>query len=61
MTEIEFRPIEKVVILEEITYENLDDFFATLTMGVQPGIPIVVLWAEGGLPSLTNATFRSHS
>jgi len=47
MTEIEFRPIKKIVILEDIKYESLDDFFATLTTGVQPGTPIIVLWAEG--------------
>jgi len=47
MTEVEFRPIKKIIILEDIKYESLDDFFAVMVAGIPPGTPINVLWAEG--------------
>lgn len=47
VTEIEFRPIKRIIILEDISYDSLDDFFAVITTGVSPSTPIVVLWANG--------------
>ena len=47
VTEIEFRPIKRIIILEDISYDSLDDFFAVITTGVPPSTPIVVLWANG--------------
>ncbi|MEM2506014.1 MAG: hypothetical protein QXF61_03085 [Nitrososphaeria archaeon] len=47
LTEVEFRPIKKIVILEDVSYDSLDDFFVAITTGLPPGSSIVVLWAEG--------------
>lgn len=47
MTEIEFRPINKIVILEELKYNSVDDLFADAVAGKPPDVPVILLWADG--------------
>jgi hypothetical protein len=47
MTEIEFQPIKKIVILEELKYDSINDLFADMVAGVPPDVPIALLWLEG--------------
>ncbi|KXB02929.1 hypothetical protein AKJ45_03065 [candidate division MSBL1 archaeon SCGC-AAA261F19] len=47
MVNINFKPIEEVVILEEIRFDNPQDFFKDLRSGAPPGATVTALWAEG--------------
>lgn len=47
MTEIEFQPIKKIVILEELKYSSTDDFFKDVVAGKPPDVPIPLFWADG--------------
>ena len=47
MTEIEFQPIKKIVILEELKYNSAEDLFAVMATGVSPDVPITLLWSDG--------------
>ena len=47
MTEIEFRPIKKIVIIEELKYSSTDDFFKDAAAGKAPDVPIPQFWADG--------------
>jgi len=47
MTEIEFREIKKIVILEEVRYNSEEEFYIAITGGTPPDQSIVVLWVEG--------------
>lgn len=47
MTEIQLQSINKIVILEEIKYDSVEDLFADAVAGLTPGTLITLLWAEG--------------
>jgi len=47
MTEIEFQPIKKIVILEELKYGSVEDLFADAVAGTPPDVPITLLWLDG--------------
>lgn len=47
MPEIEFRPIKKIVILEELKYTSTKDLFVAAVAGKPPDVPVMLLWAEG--------------
>lgn len=47
MTEIEFQPIKKIVILEELKYSSTDNFFTDAVAGKPPDVPISLFWADG--------------
>lgn len=47
MTEIEFRPTKKIVVLDEHKYNSADDLFAEMITGVAPDVSITLLWVEG--------------
>lgn len=47
MTEIKIQSINKIVILDGIKYESVEDFFADAVAGLTPGTLITLLWAEG--------------
>jgi hypothetical protein len=47
MTEMEFKEIKKIVVLEEIRYSSEEDFYEVVIGGVSPDFPVIVLWAEG--------------
>lgn len=45
--EIEFRPIKKIVILEELKYSSTDEFFTDVVAGKPPDVSIPLFWADG--------------
>ncbi|KXA89181.1 hypothetical protein AKJ41_04860 [candidate division MSBL1 archaeon SCGC-AAA259O05] len=45
--EITTKPIEKIVILEEIKYDSPRALFSDLVAGVPPGAPVTAMWTEG--------------
>jgi len=47
MTEIKLQSIKKIVILEAIKYDSVEDLFADAVAGLTPGTLITLLWAEG--------------
>ena len=47
MTEVEFKGIKKIVVLEELRYSSEEAFFEAVIEGVEPDVPVTVLWAEG--------------
>jgi len=47
MTEIEFKEIKKIVILEEVRFSSEEEFYKAVIREVSPDYPVMVLWAEG--------------
>ena len=47
MTEVEFKEIKKIVVLEELRYSSEEAFYEAVIEGVGPDVPEIVLWAEG--------------
>ena len=47
MTEVEFKEIKKIVILEEVRYSSEEEFYDAVIKEVSPDYPVIVLWAEG--------------
>ncbi|MDI6884860.1 MAG: hypothetical protein QMD22_00635 [archaeon] len=47
MTEVEFKGIKKIVILEEVKYSSEEEFYKAVIQEVSPDFPVIVLWAEG--------------
>ena len=47
MTEVEFKGIEKIVILEEVKYSSEEEFYKAVIQEVSPDFPVIALWAEG--------------
>ncbi|HUV80715.1 MAG TPA: hypothetical protein VMW40_07865 [Candidatus Bathyarchaeia archaeon] len=47
MSEIEFKEIKKIVVLEEVRYSSEEEFYGVVIEGVSPDFPVIVLWAEG--------------
>lgn len=47
MTEVEFRGINKILILEDVMFESVDEFLESMIQGVSPDAPLAATWAEG--------------
>ncbi len=47
MTEVEFRGVNKIVILEDVMFESVDEFLESMIQGVSPDAPLAATWAEG--------------
>lgn len=47
MTEVEFRGVKKIVILEDVMFETVDEFLGSMVQGVSPDAPVSATWAEG--------------
>jgi hypothetical protein len=47
MMEIEFHPVKKLVILQELKYNSAEDLFAEIVAGASADARIALLWAEG--------------
>lgn len=47
MTEVEFRGVNKIVILEDVMFESVNDFLESMIQGVSPDAPLAATWAEG--------------
>lgn len=52
MPEIEFRPIKKIVILEELKYTSTKDLFVAAVAGKPPDVPVMLFWQRGWFLSL---------
>lgn len=47
MAEVEFRGINKIVILEDVMFESVEEFLGSMIQGASPDAPLAATWAEG--------------